>query len=149
VIRVVLDANVIVSGALGLDEDASPPVRILGAWQRGEIEVLVSDPLIAEVERTLAIPYFASRVGPDRAGWTAERLRRFGTYVEIAIYVAGIASHPEDDLILATAVSGRADYLVTGDAQLQKLAHYHSIPILSPRAFLPVLDQQEDREPPI
>jgi len=54
--------------------------------------------------------------------------------------VHGVATHPEDDLILATAVSGQTDYLVTGDAHLQRLGTYQGIVIVSPRQFLEVLE---------
>jgi predicted nucleic acid-binding protein len=41
-----------------------------------------------------------------------------------------------DDLILATALSAQADYLVTGDSQLQGLGAYRGVAIISPREFL-------------
>jgi predicted nucleic acid-binding protein len=50
-----------------------------------------------------------------------------------------VATHPEDDLVLATAVSAHADYLVTGDRKLQRLGSYQGVRILSPREFLAVL----------
>lgn len=46
------------------------------------------------------------------------------------------------DRILATALSGRADYLVTGDRQLQQLGTYRTVAIVSPRAFLDLLNEQ-------
>jgi predicted nucleic acid-binding protein len=57
--------------------------------------------------------------------------------------VTGVASHPEDDPILATAVSASADYLVTGDRQLQRLGSYRGVSIVSPREFLDLLDRLE------
>jgi predicted nucleic acid-binding protein len=53
-----------------------------------------------------------------------------------------VATHPEDDLILATAVSARADYLVTGDQQLQGLGTYQDVTVASPRQFLEILAAQ-------
>ncbi len=55
-----------------------------------------------------------------------------------------MATHPEDDLVLATAVSAAADYLVTGDKQLQRLGGYHGVAIVSPRDFLALLQQQDE-----
>ena len=57
----------------------------------------------------------------------------------VTVEVHGIATHPEDELVLATAVSAQADYLVTGDSQLQKLAAYQGVTIVSRREFLDVL----------
>ena len=50
--------------------------------------------------------------------------------------VHGIATTPEDDLILATAVSGNATHLVTGDRQLQNVGEYRGIKVLRAREFL-------------
>jgi predicted nucleic acid-binding protein len=50
--------------------------------------------------------------------------------------VHGVATHSEDDLILATAVSAEADYLVMGDRKLQDLVTYEGVTIASPRQFL-------------
>jgi predicted nucleic acid-binding protein len=49
-------------------------------------------------------------------------------------------THPEDDLVLAAAISAIADYLVTGDRQLQRIAHFHDVEIVTPRAFHSILD---------
>ena len=56
--------------------------------------------------------------------------------------VRGVATHPEDDYILATAVSGSADYLVTADAQLLKLGVFQDVQIVTPAAFLNILDAE-------
>ena len=58
--------------------------------------------------------------------------------------VSGIATHPEDDVILATAESAQAHYLVTGERKLQRLGAYKEVKILSPSAFL-VLRNEEER----
>jgi predicted nucleic acid-binding protein len=44
-----------------------------------------------------------------------------------------------DDVVLATAVSAHADYLVTGDTGLLHVGNYEGVQILSPRAFLDLL----------
>lgn len=62
--------------------------------------------------------------------------------MSITVEVHGVAAHPEDDLVLATALSGQADYLVTGDLKLQRLGTHQGVQILSPRAFLDVLERE-------
>ena len=48
-----------------------------------------------------------------------------------------VCSDPDDDKFLATAVGGRADYLVTGDVgDLLHLREYKSVAIISPRDFI-------------
>ena len=59
--------------------------------------------------------------------------------VQITVAVEGVATHPEDDLILATALSGQVEYLVTLDRQLLGLCSYGGVQIVSPQAFLAIL----------
>jgi len=48
-----------------------------------------------------------------------------------------VCSVPDDDKFLATAVGGRADYLVTGDVgDLLQLREYKGVAIISPRDFI-------------
>jgi predicted nucleic acid-binding protein len=47
----------------------------------------------------------------------------------------------EDDAILATALSGKADFLVTGDRQLLRLGTYRGVRIVTARDFLTILRQ--------
>jgi predicted nucleic acid-binding protein len=56
--------------------------------------------------------------------------------IRITARVAGIASHAEDDLVIATAVSGDAEYLITGDKRLRKVGKYQNVKIRTPQEFL-------------
>ncbi len=46
-----------------------------------------------------------------------------------------VCRNPDDDQILATAVAGQADCIVTGDKDLLVLQKYEGIEIVSPRDF--------------
>ena len=70
---------------------------------------------------------------------------------QLVVEVHGIATHPEDDLIVSTAVSARADYLVTGDRKLPEIVTFAGVRVLSPRGFVEILNIEKDRggaEPP-
>ena len=47
----------------------------------------------------------------------------------------------DDDVVLATALAGKADVIVTGDEDLLVLKKFRGIEILSPRQFLKLLDR--------
>jgi putative PIN family toxin of toxin-antitoxin system len=144
VIRAVLDANTIVSGLVRFRSGTSPPVLILHAWLRERFNLLISDWLLDEVTRTLSKPYFQALVEPEIHVATMEALQDEAIRVAVTTGVIGVATHPEDDLVLATAVSAAADYLVTGDKQLQQLANVEGVIIVSPREFLDRLEQDTD-----
>lgn len=60
-------------------------------------------------------PYFLRRLTPQQVESGVDALRRQATSVGLTPEVHGVATHPEDDLVLAAAVNAEADYLVTGD----------------------------------
>jgi uncharacterized protein len=142
VIRAVLDTNTIASGAARFRDGTSPPVLILQAWILERFEMLISESLFGEVVRTLSKPYFVAHVEPEVHVATLAALQSDATRVVPTTSVSGVARHPEDDLVLATAVSGRADYLVTGDKKLQQPGQFREVAIVSPRDFLTHLETQ-------
>lgn len=97
-----------------------------------------SEHVFAEVERALARPYFAKKTtAADRAAYMA-LLRREAFLVTPRTKVEGVASHPEDDAVLAGALDGDARYLVSGDRALRALGAFRGIQIVSPRDFLEI-----------
>lgn len=46
-----------------------------------------------------------------------------------------VCRDPDDDFILATAVTGRADCLVTGDKDLLVIRRYETVEIVRPADF--------------
>ncbi len=99
-------------------------------------------PILDELERTFQKPYFHQYLTDKQSARFLLLLRRRATVSKITVLVHGIATHPEDDLILATAVSAKADYLVTGDSKLQHVGAYQGVRILSPRRFLETLEPE-------
>lgn len=92
--------------------------------------------VLEELERTLKDPYFAARVSPSEAEEAIWQLTAYASVVEPTVDVQGVATHPEDDKVLATALSGGASVLCTRDKQLLKLRAFRGIEILSPGEFL-------------
>ena len=112
-IRAVPDTNVLVSGFVQR-HPASPSVQLLDAWRAGVFELLLSQEILIEVSRTLRKPYFRARLSEDKIDRAMVLLLRRAQIVHISSEVEGVATHPEDDAILATALSASADFLVTG-----------------------------------
>lgn len=134
-ISAVLDTNVLVSGTVTA---STPPGKILDAWHDGQFELVTSEHIIDELERTLQKPYFQKYVTTNDVAAFIDLLRNEAIVIPITVNIEGLATHPEGDLILATAVSAKADYLVTGDGPLlRKVGNsYQGITILTPSDFL-------------
>lgn len=137
-IGAVLDANILVSGILA---PAGIPARILLAAFAGVFSCFASEVIVREVLMSLGRDRVRRRyrVDPARISQIQQFLESDGILVPITVTVQGVASHPEDDLILATAVSAQADFLVTGDRQLLALGQYDGVQIVTPRDFAAIL----------
>jgi putative PIN family toxin of toxin-antitoxin system len=105
----------------------------------GAFELIVSPDILQELERTLDEPYYRARRSEEQIDAAIRLIAGQATVTIPTVAVAGVASHPEDDRVLAAAVSANVDYLVTGDRQLQRLGSYGPVRILAPRAFLEIL----------
>jgi uncharacterized protein len=138
VISAVFDTNIIVSGTIVA---GGIPDRLLQAARAGQFTLVTSHVIVAEVVRALSRDRVRRkyRIAGDDVERVRQLLEQELASTPITVRVVGAATHPEDDLILATAVSARADYLVTGDAQLQRLGTYQGVAIVSPRRFLEIL----------
>src|SRR5205823_12768001 len=94
--------------------------------------------------RTLSQPYFSARLKAAQIEATLNLFRSEATIVPHLDTVSGVATHPEDDLILSTALSGRAHYLVTRDEKLRdKVKEYKGVAIVSLPVFLQRLRENE------
>jgi putative PIN family toxin of toxin-antitoxin system len=143
-IRAVLDTNVLVSGILGMSlHSESAPSLVLRRWANDQFDLVISDHILGEVRRTLAKPWFSDRLTPADVDAVLTPMVRSSVYVVVRDigFVPAIATHPEDDLVLATVDAANADVLVTGDAMLLKLAAHHRASILNARQFLEMLQE--------
>src|SRR5215212_10531493 len=142
-IRVVLDTNVLASGALGLTGGMTPPALLLHQWRAGRFRLIISNYIEKELRTTLAQPYFKRRIRSEDRELFLILLSKFAEHVAIRRRVTGIATHPEDDPILATALSARTNYLVTGDLRLQRrVPSFQGIPLVLAADFLDIVNRK-------
>ena len=137
----VLDANAFISATL---VPVGIPAQIVEHARARHFTIVTSAHIITETTRALTYPRIQRKYKVRQADIARLRrfLRRRTVITPLGVPVQGVATHPEDDLVLATAVSASADYLVTGDAQLQKLGAYEGVKIVSPREFLSLLEEE-------
>lgn len=140
-IRAVLDANTIVSGMARFRTGTGAPAVILRAWVSGEFELLISDHILDEARRTLSKPYFRQHVSPDVCRDTLEAFVDQAAFISVTDVISGVATHPEDDRVLSAVASASADYLVTGDRQLQRIEVFRGSRIVTPNMFRSILEE--------
>lgn len=125
--RVALDTNVLVSAfaTRGLCADL---LRVVLA----EHQLVVGATVLAELRRTL---HRKLKVSGDTVDELTAFLRREGTVIDQGPEVDIKIRDKSDLAVLAEAVGGKADVLVTGDRDLLEIADAAPLPILTPRGF--------------
>ena len=129
--RFVFDTNVIVSALLikkSTAREALDRARSVGI-------ILLSVEVIEELREILSRPAFDHYIDEeDRLKFLALLVKE-ATLVEITENIKKCRD-PKDDKFLELAVNGKADFIVSGDGDLQILNPFRKIPILSPGEFL-------------
>jgi putative PIN family toxin of toxin-antitoxin system len=128
-LRVVLDTNVLVSG---LAYPTSIPGRIVAAWQRGSLEVVLSHYILDELVRVLPrLPKV--KLTPTEIRDLTDSFMFLATLVEPEGNPELALRDPADQPILQTWMAADASYLITGDKDLLVLADKY--PIVTPSQF--------------
>lgn len=130
--RFVLDTNLLVSGVIS----AGLPRRLVDGAKAGEFELCTSEVLLAELLEVLLRGKFAARL--EQAGLTpqgiVDDLRRIAVVVQPADTPRVVPTDPDDDHVIAAAVTGQADLIASGDKRdLLPMGGFAGIPIVTAR----------------
>ena len=109
------------------------PARIIEAVLAGELVLVTSSPLLAELRRVLAYPKLANAI-PD--GARLADLVELSSVVVEPLSVFAVVEDESDNRVLEAAVAAGADYIVSGDGHLLTLGMFQGIPILTPAEFV-------------
>jgi uncharacterized protein len=126
-VQVLLDTNVLISAILF----GGVPRRLLSRALRGEIQLVTSPFLLDELEDLLAAKFAFSSAAARLIRSELEALSKIVEPVE----VPEVCRDRDDDHVLAAAVAGAAEMLVTGDQDLLVLERHEGIRILTPSRF--------------
>lgn len=135
--RVLLDANILISYMLHPHAER-PITQVVRAGVLGAFTLLLPAALLEEMSaKSAKKPYLAARIDPAEVAQFAAILRRAGeTIAAITELIPAVTRDPKDDYLLAYAVIGLADYLLTGDEDLLVLRQVQGVTICSPREFI-------------
>ncbi len=140
-IRVVFDTNIYVSALI---IPGGIPAQILHHLHN--FEAITSEAILVEVMQALHYEHiqkrFKGKVSADKIQGYIERLRAFCRIITVTTKVDVIHEDPDDNDILACAVDGEADHIVTGDKDLLALGTYQGVIIVSPAEFLQILQHE-------
>ncbi|HUC89407.1 MAG TPA: putative toxin-antitoxin system toxin component, PIN family [Patescibacteria group bacterium] len=129
--RILYDTNVLV-GMLSRRESILAFKRLI---ELDEMVHISSGHLLGEVEAVLVEKMGLTR---QKAKAAARLLERQSVIVH-PVKIEKICRDPFDDYVLAAAIAGKSDYLVTADKDLLVLEKHKKVAIITPREFTAIV----------
>jgi putative PIN family toxin of toxin-antitoxin system len=131
-VRLVLDTNVLIAAVV-----ADGLCRDLVRRRLENHSVITSRTLLNELREKLEEKFDVK--AKDIPFLRAYEAR--ADFFEPAPLDANVCRDPDDVAVLATAIAGKADFIITGDQDLLVLSQHEGIPIVTPRQWLEAQDQ--------
>jgi uncharacterized protein len=128
-VKATADSNIYISAL----QFRGQPERFLDLARTGAIDLAISAPIIAEIERVLRNKF---KWPDDQVRAIEPRLSAFTRRVIPTETLDVVKDDPDDNRILECAKAAGSDYVVTGDDDLLRLGHYAGIQIVKVSDFL-------------
>lgn len=116
----VIDTNAIVSGFINR---FGSPHKLIRKLRKNLFKLSITNNLWTEYEEVLSRPKLISNldISKEEMGAILRRIKRGSIMITGSINIPIEIRDPKDEKILSAALSGKADYLVTGDKDLLDL----------------------------
>lgn len=134
-LRVTADTNVLISGL----NFRGKPFQILTLARECKINLTISDAILDEMADVLARKFDFT---PEDITEARRRVASMARIVKPAVQLEVITEDPPDNRILECAVAAGSHFIVTGDKDLLRLGRYDSVRIVTPSAFLDLVQAQ-------
>lgn len=138
--RVVIDTNLLVAYLLTKGPTLS---QLIDQWEAGKFVLLTSTALLAELKDVVQRPRLQRMMRADPQP-LIDVLEQDAVFVAGELTLSGVCRDPKDDMFIACAVEGGADYLVTGDKDLLDLQQVDGVRMVPARVFLDQLSAADN-----
>ncbi len=134
--RVVLDTNILIAALI---TRGTPPDGLYRAWLRGEIELVTSAAQLAEIADVVARPRLQRFLDAGEAAAILDNIGARATILE-ELPPVNLSPDPKDNPILASAIAGKAELIVSGDKKhMLALRAVEGIPVVTARQALSLI----------
>ena len=127
--KIVLDTNIVISGIFF----TGPPFEILSAWQQGKIDILLAPDILDEYYRVA--DELKERFSEIDAEPLLTLIANNSEIIPNSSLGVPVCEDTDDDKFISCAVSGNAQYIISGDKHLLNVGKYKDVSILNPSTF--------------
>lgn len=138
--RVLLDTNVLVSYLLTPDKE-NPPYQTVKKALQQKFTLILPEELLLELLISLEEDeYLKNKITREERRTFIEEIRSVAEVLPtIRETIPKVTRDQKDDYLLAYAMVGQADYLVTGDKDLLSLQRVEHMKIITPHDFVKLI----------
>lgn len=128
--RIVLDTNILVSGIINKN---TPPGQLLESVKNKTLTLIISLAQLEELQRVLNYPRLQRLIVKENSDALLDTINSVAEIIE-TIPIVEISPDPDDNFIIAAAITSNADLIVSGDKRhMISLHSVEGIPILTAR----------------
>lgn len=136
-IRAIIDTNILISYLIS--HRGTIAEIIDHHWRGKNFTLLVFPELIAESAEVVGRPKLATLIDTEDADALLAALHSLGEMQTPLAEIPVFTPDPDDDVFIAYALAGKANFVVSGDDDLLDLEQVNHVRIISPAEFLAVL----------
>lgn len=141
--KAVVDTNIWISSLITTSETST---NLVDEWRKGKFTVVISEKQVLELYEVLARPKFLFKyhVREKEVKELAVLIKDKAKRVTLK-YTISLCRDPDDNIIIETAIRGKAKYLVTGDKDIthdKKVLSFlsqHGVTVISLSTFLNII----------
>ena len=142
--RIVLDTNVMVSAILSPRSTSAQIIRLV---LDGVVNLIISHDILDETLRVIRYPKLVklmkkNSVALKEVEYVIDRLSAIAVVTPGKLTLNVIRDDPSDNKILACAVEGEVDFIISGDRHLIELKEFQGIPIVNPATFVAIIKRE-------
>jgi len=140
--RIVIDTNILVSAILTPEGN---PAKILKLVLEGKLNLIISPAILEETLQVFNYPKLVkllekNKITPAEVGGFLNKMSKIAVITPGQLDVDAIPEDPSDNKIIACALEGDADFIISGDHHLTDLEIFQGIKIVSPTAFIKIIN---------
>lgn len=136
--RIVIDTNILVSAILTPEGN---PAKILKLVLEGKLNLIISPAILEETRQVFNYPKLVkllekNKITSVEVDGFLDKMSKIAVITPGKLEINAIPEDPADNKIIACALEGGADYIISGDHHLTDLKIFQGIKIVGPAAFL-------------
>ena len=128
--RVTLDTNILISATISKGNE----FEIFRLGKLGKIKIVISPAILQEFYLVISRPKFGFSFLQTELSF--KQLLTFSGVIVPTVSILSVKQDPSDNKILECAISGKVDFIISGDHHLIELNAFKGIPIITSSEFL-------------